>query len=80
MVFSDLPALCNLAYGLSKVSLRDYTLGLIGIVPDTILFRRPPARLNGLLPGAMAASPFWRTCRWAICPMAWPSMPTAPSW
>ncbi len=31
-------SLLNLAYGLSDVSLRDYTLGLIGIVPGTILF------------------------------------------
>jgi uncharacterized membrane protein YdjX (TVP38/TMEM64 family) len=31
-------SLLNLAYGLSAVSLRDYTLGLIGIVPGTILF------------------------------------------
>ena len=28
----------NLAYGLSGVSLRDYSLGLIGILPGTILF------------------------------------------
>ena len=28
----------NLAYGLSEVSLRDYNLGLIGIIPGTILF------------------------------------------
>ena len=26
------------AYGLSEVSLRDYSLGLIGIIPGTILF------------------------------------------
>jgi uncharacterized membrane protein YdjX (TVP38/TMEM64 family) len=31
-------SLLNLAYGLSEVSLRDYTVGLIGIVPGTILF------------------------------------------
>ncbi len=31
-------SLLNLAYGLSAVSLRDYTLGLIGILPGTILF------------------------------------------
>jgi uncharacterized membrane protein YdjX (TVP38/TMEM64 family) len=31
-------SLLNLAYGLSEVSLRDYTLGLIGILPGTILF------------------------------------------
>ncbi|MEB3255667.1 MAG: TVP38/TMEM64 family protein [Synechococcaceae cyanobacterium] len=31
-------SLLNLAYGLSDVSLRDYTLGLIGILPGTILF------------------------------------------
>ena len=26
------------SYGLSEVSLRDYTLGLVGIIPGTILF------------------------------------------
>ena len=31
-------SLLNLAYGLSEVSLRDYSIGLIGIVPGTILF------------------------------------------
>ena len=31
-------SLLNLAYGLSDVSLRDYSIGLIGIVPGTILF------------------------------------------
>jgi uncharacterized membrane protein YdjX (TVP38/TMEM64 family) len=31
-------SLLNLAYGLSAVSLRDYTVGLIGIAPGTILF------------------------------------------
>ena len=31
-------SLLNLAYGLSDVSLRDYTIGLIGILPGTILF------------------------------------------
>lgn len=31
-------SLLNLAYGLSEVSLRDYSLGLIGILPGTILF------------------------------------------
>jgi uncharacterized membrane protein YdjX (TVP38/TMEM64 family) len=31
-------SLLNLAYGLSEVSLKDYTLGLVGIVPGTILF------------------------------------------
>ena len=31
-------SLLNLAYGLSEVSLRDYTIGLIGIIPGTILF------------------------------------------
>jgi uncharacterized membrane protein YdjX (TVP38/TMEM64 family) len=31
-------SLLNLAYGLSEVSLRDYTLGLVGILPGTILF------------------------------------------
>ena len=31
-------SLLNLAYGLSEVTLRDYTIGLIGILPGTILF------------------------------------------
>jgi uncharacterized membrane protein YdjX (TVP38/TMEM64 family) len=31
-------SLLNLAYGLSEVSLRDYSVGLIGILPGTILF------------------------------------------
>lgn len=31
-------SLLNLAYGLSEVSLRDYTVGLIGILPGTVLF------------------------------------------
>jgi uncharacterized membrane protein YdjX (TVP38/TMEM64 family) len=31
-------SLLNLAYGLSAVSWRDYTIGLIGILPGTILF------------------------------------------
>ena len=31
-------SLLNLVYGLSEVSFRDYTIGLIGILPGTILF------------------------------------------
>ena len=31
-------SLLNLVYGLSEVSLRDYNIGLIGILPGTILF------------------------------------------
>lgn len=31
-------SLLNLAYGLSDVSLRDYSVGLIGILPGTVLF------------------------------------------
>jgi len=31
-------SLLNLAYGLSEVNLRDYSIGLIGILPGTILF------------------------------------------
>ncbi len=31
-------SLLNLAYGLSGVSFRDYSLGLIGILPGTVLF------------------------------------------
>ena len=31
-------SMLNFCYGLSEVSLRDYTLGLVGIIPGTILF------------------------------------------
>jgi uncharacterized membrane protein YdjX (TVP38/TMEM64 family) len=31
-------SLLNLAYGLSEVSLRDYSVGLLGILPGTVLF------------------------------------------
>jgi uncharacterized membrane protein YdjX (TVP38/TMEM64 family) len=31
-------SLLNLAYGLSAVSLRDYSIGLLGILPGTVLF------------------------------------------
>ncbi len=31
-------SLLNLAYGLSEVSFRDYSIGLVGILPGTILF------------------------------------------
>ena len=31
-------SLLNLAYGLSEVSLRDFTIGLVGIIPGTVLF------------------------------------------
>ena len=31
-------SLLNLAYGLSDVSLRDYSIGLVGILPGTLLF------------------------------------------
>lgn len=31
-------SLLNLAYGLSAVSVRDYTFGLVGILPGTVLF------------------------------------------
>ncbi len=31
-------SLLNFAYGLSKVSIKEYSLGLIGIIPGTILF------------------------------------------
>ncbi len=31
-------SLLNLAYGLSEVSLRDYSIGLLGILPGTVLF------------------------------------------
>jgi uncharacterized membrane protein YdjX (TVP38/TMEM64 family) len=31
-------SLLNFAYGLSEISFRDYSIGLIGILPGTILF------------------------------------------
>ena len=31
-------SLLNLAYGLSEVSLRDYSIGLVAILPGTVLF------------------------------------------
>jgi len=31
-------SLLNLAYGLSEVSVKDYSLGLVGILPGTVLF------------------------------------------
>ena len=59
-------SLLNLAYGLSEVSLRDYTLGLIGILPGTVLFcalgalAGDVARFNSVLAGR--ADPF----TWAL--------------
>ena len=50
-------SLLNLAYGLSAVSLRDYSLGLIGILPGTVLFcglgalAGDVARFGSVLPG-----------------------------
>ena len=60
-------SLLNLAYGLSEVSLRDYTLGLIGIIPGTILFcglgalAGDVARFGDVLSGE--ADPFTWTLR-----------------
>lgn len=59
-------SLLNLAYGLSEVSLRDYTLGLLGILPGTLLFcalgslAGDVARFNAVLTGR--ADPF----TWAV--------------
>ncbi len=59
-------SLLNLAYGLSEVSLRDYTFGLIGILPGTVLFcalgslAGDVARFNAVLTGR--ADPF----TWAV--------------
>jgi len=59
-------SLLNLAYGLSEVSLRDYTIGLIGILPGTVLFcalgalAGDVARFNSVLTGR--ADPF----TWAV--------------
>jgi len=50
-------SLLNLAYGLSEVSLRDYSIGLIGILPGTVLFcalgaaAGDPRRFSALLAG-----------------------------
>ena len=55
-------SLLNLAYGLSSVSLRDYSLGLLGIIPGTVLFcglgalAGDVARFHTVLAGA--ADPF----------------------
>ena len=55
-------SLLNLAYGLSGVSLRDYSIGLLGILPGTVLFcglgalAGDVARFNTVLTGA--ADPF----------------------
>ena len=60
-------SLLNLAYGLSEVSLRDYTMGLIGIIPGTILFcglgalAGDVARFGDVLSGE--ADPFTWTLR-----------------
>ena len=60
-------SLLNLAYGLSEVSLRDYTLGLIGIIPGTILLcglgalAGDVARFGDVLSGE--ADPFTWTLR-----------------
>ncbi|WP_159816159.1 TVP38/TMEM64 family protein [Cyanobium sp. Copco_Reservoir_LC18] len=50
-------SLLNLAYGLSEVSQRDYAIGLIGILPGTVLFcalgaaAGDPRRFSALLAG-----------------------------
>ncbi|MCT0208695.1 VTT domain-containing protein [Synechococcus sp. CS-1332] len=50
-------SLLNLAYGLSEVSLRDYSIGLVGILPGTVLFcslgaaAGDPGRFAALLAG-----------------------------
>lgn len=55
-------SLLNLAYGLSGVSLRDYSVGLLGILPGTVLFcglgalAGDVARFHTVLAGA--ADPF----------------------
>ena len=60
-------SLLNMASGLSEVSLRDYTLGLIGIIPGTILFcglgalAGDVARFGDVLSGE--ADPFTWTLR-----------------
>ena len=59
-------SLLNLAYGLSEVSLRDYSIGLLGILPGTVLFcalgdlAGDVARFNTVLAGQ--ADPF----TWAV--------------
>jgi uncharacterized membrane protein YdjX (TVP38/TMEM64 family) len=60
-------SLLNLAYGLSAVSWRDYTVGLIGILPGTVLFcglgalAGDVARFSTVLSGE--ADPFTRAVR-----------------
>ena len=49
-------SLLNLAYGLSAVSLRDYSLGLIGILPGTVLFALL-VRWLGMWPALARCSP-----------------------
>ena len=55
-------SLLNLAYGLSEVSLRDYSIGLVGILPGTILFcalgalAGDVARFGAVLSGEASAS------------------------
>jgi uncharacterized membrane protein YdjX (TVP38/TMEM64 family) len=59
-------SLLNFAYGLSEVSLRDYSIGLIGILPGTILFcglgalAGDVARFGEVLSGEADA------CTWAL--------------
>ena len=58
-------SLLNLAYGFSEVSLRDYTIGLIGILPGTVLFcalgalAGDAARFGEVLAGDASPGPWW---------------------
>ncbi|MGC6481998.1 MAG: TVP38/TMEM64 family protein [Synechococcus sp.] len=58
-------SLLNLAYGLSDVSLRDYTIGLIGILPGTVLFcalgalAGDVARFGDVLAGQATSAAWW---------------------
>ena len=80
-------SLLNLAYGLSDVSLRDYTIGLIGILPGTVLFcalgalAGDVARFVDVLaarrhpahgPAGWALWPLWRWCGSSVGPPAKP--------
>ncbi|MFM7264314.1 MAG: TVP38/TMEM64 family protein [Cyanobium sp.] len=61
-------SLLNLAYGLSEVRLRDYVIGLVGILPGTVLFcglgalAGDVARFGTVLSGE--ADPLTRAVRW----------------
>ena len=79
----------NLVYGLSEVSLRDYSIGLIGILPGTILFcalgalAGDAARFGEVLAGE--TSPGLGFCALWVCSprlqwFGWRAVPHARLW